>query len=115
MGATGTSCALRSTLSTIEKVRGGKLVAVSAKRKTKTRSKELTVGSAELTIPAGQRVTITIALSAAGKRLLAEFGRLPVHLSVVLVSAGHRSTVIAQNLTVKPARRHRHRGARHRH
>ncbi len=69
-----------------------------------------------MTIPAGQRVTIAIQLNAAGKSLLARFGALPVHLNVVLLSAGHRSTVIAQNLTVTPApgtRHHRHHRRHH--
>jgi hypothetical protein len=114
-GPAGTSCELQSLLSTVEKIRGGKLVAVSAKHAAKTRSKQLTVGSAKLTIPAGHRVTLVIALNNAAKRLLAKFKRLPVHLSVVLVSAGHRSTVIAQNLTVKPPRVPRRKGHHHGH
>ncbi len=114
-GSAGTSCELQSVLSTVEKTRSGKLVAVSAKRAAKTRSKQLTVGSAKLTIPAGHRLTIAIGLSSTGKRLLVKFGHLPVHLSVVLVSAGHRSTVIAQNLTVKPPRKLRRKGSRRGH
>ncbi len=112
-GAAGTSCEIESTVSTIEKTRHGRLVAVSARHhRSKNRSLQVTVGSSKLTIPAGQRVTVAIALNATGKRLLARFGRLPVHLSVVLVSAGHRSTVIAQNLTVKPPHK-RHPGRHH--
>jgi hypothetical protein len=112
-GAAGTSCEIESTLTTVEKTRGGRPVAVSARRhRAKIHSRQLTVGSSKLTIPAGQQVTIAIALNAAGKRLLARFGRLPVHLHVVLVSAGARTTVIARNLTVTP---HRARHKRHRH
>lgn len=114
-GSAGTSCEIESTLSTVEKTRHGRLVAVSARHhRSKNRSTRVVVGSSKLTIPAGQRVTVTIALNATGKSLLARFGRLPVHLSVVQVSGGHRSTVIAQNLTVKPShgRRHHHHGHR---
>jgi hypothetical protein len=119
-GTAGTSCQIEATLTTLEKSRNGHPVAVAARhhRRTrsshpKTRSKELTVGSFKLTIPAGQRVTIAIPLNSTGTSLLTRFGKLPVHLSVVLVSAGHSSSpIIAQNLTVKP--RH-HRQKQHHH
>jgi Glucodextranase, domain B len=113
-GPAGTSCELQSLLSTVEKTRGGKLIAVSAKH-AKTHTKQLTVGSAKSTIAAGHRATIVIALSNTGKRLLTKFKRLPVHLSVVLVSSGRRSTIIAQNLTLKPPRVLRRIGRRHGH
>jgi hypothetical protein len=107
-GTAGTTCEIAATLTTIEKTRHGKPVAVSARRHPRTRSEEVTAGSSSLTIPAGQKVTIAIQLNATGKSLLARFGALPVHLGVVQVSSGHRSTVIAQNLTVTPHRRPRH-------
>jgi Glucodextranase, domain B len=115
-GAAGTSCEVESALSTVEKTRNGRPVAVSARRHhpSRTRSSRVAVGSSKLTIPSGQQVTIAIQLNAAGKSLLARFGRLPVHLSVVLGSAGHRSTIIAQNLTVKPTP-HKRRHKRHHH
>ncbi len=112
-GAAGSACEVESTLTTIEKLRRGKPVAVSARRHPRTRTEELTVGSSKLTIPAGQKVTISIQLDSTGKSLLAKFGALPVHLSVVQVSSGHRSAIIAQNLAVtphrKPRRHHHHR------
>jgi hypothetical protein len=115
-GAPGATCEVESTLGTVEKTRHGRLIAVSARpHRTKNESKRVVVGSSKLTIPAGQRVTVAIELNATGKSLLARFGRLPVHLSVVLESAGHRSTVIAQNLTVKPAHKRRQHGRGHRH
>jgi hypothetical protein len=117
-GSPGTSCEVESTLTTVEKTRHGRLVAVSARRHhPKNQSKRVVVGSSKLTIPAGQRIRVAIVLNSTGKSLLARFGRLPVHLSVSLTSAGHRSTVIAQNLIVKPShkrRHHRHRHHRHR-
>jgi hypothetical protein len=119
-GPAGTRCEVRSSLTTVERRRGGKPIAVSARhRRLRTRSRRVSVGSSKLTIPAGQRIAIAIALNAAGRRLLARFGRLPVHLSVILLSAGRRSTLIAQNLTVKPhrklgKRRHRHHRRRRR-
>jgi Glucodextranase, domain B len=123
-GAAGTSCEIESTLTTFERLRNGRPVAVLAgrHRRSRTRDQRIVVGASKLTIPAGQRVTIGIELNAHGKALLARFGHLPVHLSVVLISAGQRSTVIAQNVTVKkPHRtgpkhhgRHQHRHRRRR-
>ncbi len=117
-GSAGTSCEVESALSTVEKTRNGKPVAVAAKHHPKTHSKQVSVGSSKLTIPAGQKVTIAIKLNSAGKSLLARFGHLPVHLTAVLISAGHRSTVIAENITVKPAHKPKHKkhhGHRHGH
>jgi hypothetical protein len=114
-GAAGTSCEIESTVTTVERSRNGTVVAVAARRHHhgRTHSTTVVVGASKVTIPAGQRVTVAIALNATGASLLARFGSLPVHLAVVLVSSGHRSTVIAQNLTVT-AHHHRHRH-HHRH
>lgn len=110
-GTAGTSCEVEATATTVERTHNGRLVAVSARRHHRNRSTKVVVGASKLTIPAGERVTILVQLNATGRNLLARFGRLPVHLGVVLVSAGHRSTVIAQNLTVRPhhkAKKHHH-------
>jgi hypothetical protein len=114
-GAAGTSCEIESTATTVERTRNGNPVAVSARHRSRTRSTKVTVGVSKLTIPAGQRITIAIALNAAGRSLLARFGKLPVHLDVVLLSAGHRSTIIAQNLTITPHRRPRQKRHHHHH
>ncbi len=116
-GSAGTSCEVEATLATFEKTRNGRAVAVVARRHhPTTRSQEVFVGSSKLTFQVGQRVTIAIQLNAAGKSLLSHFGALPVHLTVLQLSAGHRSTVIAQNLTVTPrGRRHHHHRRRHHH
>jgi hypothetical protein len=113
-GSAGTSCEVEAALATFEKTRNGRAVAVVARRHhSKTRSEEVSVGSSKVTFQVGQRVTIAVQLNAAGKSLLARFGVLPVHLTVVQLSAGHRSTVIAQNLTVRPHRARHHRHHRH--
>lgn len=115
-GAAGSSCEIESTITTVEKFRHGRLVAVSARRHhPRTRSQRIVVGASKLTIPAGQRVTISIQLNAVGKSLLARFGKLPVHLTVVQISATRRSTVIVENLTIRSHHRARHRRHHHRH
>ena len=115
-GSAGTSCEVESTLTTVAMTRNGRPLAVAARRHRhrRTHDQRIVVGASKLTIPAGQRVTIAITLNAAGKRLLARFGRLPVHLQVDLLTAGHRATVIAQNLTVTARGRH-HKRHRHHH
>ena len=106
-GATGTSCAVQATLTTLEHKRKGHLLGVAAK--AKTTSVKVAVGSASVTIAAGHRMTITITLNAAGRKLLKRFGKLPVHLSVTSASQGAKTTVIAQNLLIKPPPRRKHR------
>jgi hypothetical protein len=115
VGPAGTRCEVLSSLTTVERRRGGKPIAVSARHhRLKTRSRRISVGSSKLTIAAGRRIAIAIPLNAVGKRLLARFARLPVHLSVILLRAGQHSTILTQNLTVKPHRKPRKRHRPHR-
>ncbi|MCW3032381.1 MAG: hypothetical protein JWM60_726 [Solirubrobacterales bacterium] len=104
-GPAGSSCVAQITLTSVEKLKHGKLSGVTAK----TRSKRVTVGAARVTIPAGKRKTVTIALNATGRRLLARFRRLPTHVVVQLIGPGaKRTTVTAQNVTVQPlAQKHK--------
>jgi len=105
-GVAGTSCKVHVTLTTVEKTRHGHLIGIQA---AKTKSTKVTVASLTVVIPAGQRVTITLKLNATGRKLLKRFGKLPSHLTAILEHEGGRSTVIAQNLTVKPVpKKHKH-------
>jgi hypothetical protein len=113
-GLPGQSCRIASTLTTKEKLRGSKLLAISAKhrKRPKTRTKTITVGAKTIVIPAGKTVTITVSLNATGRKLLSRYHKLPVHLSAVFVT--QKTTVIAQNLTVKPPKKPKkhHKGKR---
>lgn len=104
-GASGTSCAVRATLSTLEHRRKGRAVAVSARTKLKT----LVIGSASVTIAAGHRATVRVKLDKTGRELLARFGKLPVQLRVTSSSGSVKTAVIIQNLTVRPAKKKRRR------
>ena len=73
------------------------------------RSKTVTVASLTLVIPAGQTVKVTLKPNATGRSLLARFHRLPVHLTAILEGQSGRTTVIAQNLTIKPKPKPHHR------
>ncbi len=116
VGTAGTSCEVESTLTTLLRKRGGRPIAVAARHhRRKARNQKVTVGASKLTIPAGEQVTIVIGLNGSGRRLLAHFGHLPVHLAVLELNGGHRVTIIAQNLVVTPHRaRHHHRHPHHR-
>jgi hypothetical protein len=111
-GAAGTSCLVDASVSTVEKTRGGKTLAVSAKARVKQRSRQVTVGAAKMVIKAGQQVKLTLTLNALGRRLLARFHKLPVHLTVVLVADARKTTVVSRNLTVKPKPAKQKRGER---
>jgi Glucodextranase, domain B len=117
-GPAESSCEIASSLTTMEKTKGGKPIAVSAKRRrrVKTTSKEVSVGSSKISMSTGQQLTITLELNALGKRLLAKFGKLPAHLTVSQLANGQRSTIISENLTIKGSKRRkrRHKAAKHR-
>jgi hypothetical protein len=99
-GLAGTSCKVHATLTTVEKIRRGRLVGIAAK--VKTRSKTITIASVTVTIPAGKTAKITLKPNATGRRLLKRFGKLPARLTAVLEAEGVRTKVIAQNITIKP-------------
>jgi hypothetical protein len=106
-GAAG-NCEIRSSLKTIEKLKGKKIAALAAnKRKPKIRSKTVTVGSSKVVIAVGQSRTITIKLNSTGKKLLAKFKKLPARLTVSLLSAGKTTTIISRSVKLKPARKHK--------
>ncbi len=92
------SCDVQATLTTSERRDGAKLLALAAR----TTSKQLTVGSASLTIAAAHQQLVLITLNLAGRALLAKFGRLPVHLSVELLGSSPVATIISSNLIIKP-------------
>lgn len=118
-GSRGTSCVVAATVSTVERSRHGRPVAVVARhrrhRRPRVRSIRLTVGSATVTIPAGQQAHISISLNAVGRSLLSRFGYLPVHLVAEQLSGRQRTRFISESLVVVPARHRHRRRERHRH
>ena len=87
------TCTVGLTLSVTETVKGGKVVAVRASaRATDT---VVVLGTATVTLTAGQSRTVEIALNSTGKRLLARLHRLKAKL--VASEAG--KTVSSQTIT----------------
>jgi hypothetical protein len=103
-GLAGSSCKVRLTLTTVEKLRHGRLTGLVAAH---TKSKTVTVGSLVATIPAGSTRKVTIPLNGKGRKLLTRFHHLPAHLTATLEGPTGRASVFAQGITVRPSRPHR--------
>jgi hypothetical protein len=73
------SCTIALRLTVVETLRGSHVVAVAAQR---TSHRTVTVGASTAHLPAGAQRTVTVALNATGRRLLARVHKLTVKLSV---------------------------------
>lgn len=93
-GAAASTCADTLTLSVLETLRSGKLIAVAAAAKKRT----VTLGHASVTLTGGQTKTLTISLDAAGRALLARRHSLHVELTISQTSAG--KTTVMKTLTL---------------
>jgi hypothetical protein len=108
-GQAGTSCLVQVTATTTERIRGGKLIGVAASNH-KIHSKKVTVGTLKVRIAAGRSKTVIVTLNTVGRKLLSRYHKLPVQLTAVLIETGtKKSKVFAQNLTVKPPPKPKHR------
>jgi hypothetical protein len=99
-GAPGTSCQGNAALTTIEHKRGKRLVALSARRRTRKQPVALIPVSVSKTvsfsIPAGQTRSIFIPLNATGRKLLARAHKLPVTLTVTLTNGPNGPVLVAR-------------------
>ena len=92
-----------------EKFRGHKIIAVTARKKPKTRKVVVTVGSARgITLTAGQSKVVKISLNRRGKRLLASRHTLKVTLDVTQILGGGRSRTLSQTVTFKAPKHKKH-------
>jgi Glucodextranase, domain B len=117
-GAPGTSCEGVATLTSTEHKRGKRLVALSARRRARTRKRPIRLirvsvsKPTSFSIPAGQTRALFVALNATGRRLLSLAHKLPVTLSVTLTNGPNGSTLVARVGVLvtrggKPKARHR--------
>jgi hypothetical protein len=98
--AGGAACSAATlTVSVTEHLRSGRLTAVSAKAKTRT--KVVSIGAGSAVLAAGQTRTVTIALSSAGRSLLSRFGKLSA--LVTLKAAGRTIASETVHITKAPA------------
>jgi hypothetical protein len=94
-----------------EKLRGHKIIAITARKKPKIRKVVVTVGSApRLTLTAGQSKVVKVSLNGLGKRLLASRHTLKVTLHVTQILSSRTSRTFSQTVTFKapkPKKHHR--------
>ena len=84
-------------LTIVEQLRNGRVTAIAATKKGKTTERTVVIGSATITLSAGQSKTVKISLNAAGKKLLAQQKKLVVQVQIV--SEGHTLKTQAVSIT----------------
>jgi hypothetical protein len=98
LGCTGGPCTGEAVLTTREKLRSGKLVAVQSRHaKARTTYRNVVVGVSHFTLAPGQTVEVSVALNTTGRKLLARFKKLPVTLDVTA-----KTTIATKRLTILP-------------
>jgi hypothetical protein len=98
-GATDTSCHLAVKLALIETLKGGKVVAITAKSKPKTKKRTVTLGTTTVTVAGGSHETVSVKLNSAARKLLSHYH----HLKVALTATDSTSNrlLLKQVLTFK--------------
>jgi hypothetical protein len=96
-------CQATETLTTTETTQGGRPVALSASTRRKRRT--VIVATKTVMIHPGRTATVTVKLNAAGRKLLARFGKLPVTLTIRLLQNGRHLAIANTVLTVKPKKK----------
>ena len=101
-----TSCTVSLKLTVTKTLKGGKVIAVSA-RKAKVTHNTLVIGTASATIAAGRTVTVKVGLNRTGRRLLSVRHRLTTTLTVTQRIGGGNRTISTQKVTfTAPKPRH---------
>jgi hypothetical protein len=107
-GDAGATCKLTLKLTVTEKFKGKRLISVTArKKKNRLTKKVVVVGSASVTLKAGETRTVRIALNSTGKGLLKKRHKLRVTLRVTqTLATGQVKAVSTQTLSFKAAKPH---------
>ncbi len=107
-GQSPAGCRLALTLSVHESLHGHKLLAVTARKPARKIHKQVIVGSAHLTLQAGQTSTVKLSLNRVGRQLLAHHHPLRTTLRITQTLAnGHTVNVSTQTVVFKGAK-HQH-------
>jgi len=80
-GATDTSCDLAIKLILTETLKGGKVVAITARSKQKTTKRTVTLGTTTVTVAGGSHETVSVKLNGAARKLLRHYHHLKVALT----------------------------------
>jgi hypothetical protein len=103
-GSAGSSCTVTLTLSVVETLSGHKVIAVSAsKHKPKKTKRTVVLGSATVTLTAGQTKTVSVSLNATGRRLLKSRHKLSVKLAAS--QTGGTTSAFTVKFTAKKKKR----------
>jgi hypothetical protein len=102
----GVSCAGNALLVTKERVKGKRVLGLTAKTKTR----KLTTGRKRFSVKPGATATIKVPLNKAARKLLARFHKLPVRVTVSVAAGGVTSSVGGTKVTFH-ARKKKHRHA----
>jgi len=106
-GEAGSTCKLTLKLTVTEKFKGKKLISVTARKKKRLTKKVVVVGSASVTLKAGETRTVLIALNGTGKGLLRKRHNLKVTLRITqTLATGQVKGVSTQTLSFKAAKPH---------
>ena len=103
-GGPGAVCTITATLTVTERLKRGKLVAVSATKRRKRQKRIVSLGTTTRTITAGQATVVRIRLNRTGKRLLSRYHVLRVRLTVL--AAG--KAIAGRTITFRTPRRRQH-------
>jgi hypothetical protein len=99
-GSAGQTCRLSLTMTVTEKRHGRRLIAITARKRT--RKTIVTVGTTSVRLSAGRTKVATVSLNRIGKRLLAKRHHLSATLTVKQsLGANHTTTVSRQTVRFK--------------
>jgi CSLREA domain-containing protein len=98
-GTIGQNCKVVVRLTAKEKLKGRKIVGVAA------RTKKVVVGSATVNVVTGKTRRVSVRLNKTGKKLLKQFGKLPVSAAIRLVGTnGKTLSTINTKFTIRKKR-----------
>lgn len=98
-GAVGTTCLGSAQLTTLERLRGDKTLALAAS--IKRHGKHVLLGPESFTIAAGAQTQIVVPLNGLGHKLLARFHKIPATLTIALLNTTPPTNIAAQE-TIRP-------------
>jgi chitodextrinase len=98
-GGKDTSCHLAIKLALSETLKGGKVVAITARSKQKTKKRTVTVGTTTVTVAGGSQKTVSVKLNSAARNLLRRYHHLKVALTAT--NSTSKRVLVKRVLTFK--------------
>ena len=108
-GSAGQACNLTLAMTVTETLKGHTVIAITSRKQAHTHREVVGVGSAHVTLVAGQTRVVRITLNRTGEALLVKHHTLKVSLRVAQTLANHHTvTVASRTLTFKAPKHHKH-------